>query len=92
MRRSATVPSVCATPINTTTLGFHVLLDEHRTIKHDDGRPVIAGVTDYSASQFKLARCPPVDANTRCRLECRPFNHSGINVDSCSTMRAPLAA
>ncbi|CAN0624970.1 Metallophosphoesterase [Burkholderia multivorans] len=36
-------------------LGLHVLLNEHRTIEHDDGRLVVAGVTDYSAGQFEPA-------------------------------------
>ncbi|WP_323121203.1 metallophosphoesterase [Burkholderia alba] len=36
-------------------LGLQVLLNEHRTLAHGDGRLVIAGVTDYSAAGFDPA-------------------------------------
>lgn len=36
-------------------LGLDVLLNEHRTLDHGDGRLVIAGVTDYSAGHFDPA-------------------------------------
>ncbi len=62
-------------------LGLHVLLNEHRTIEHDDGRLVIAGVTDYSAGQFDpahrsdpggaLAGAPP-DVRIRVLLAHQP--------------------
>ncbi|KDB06838.1 metallophosphoesterase [Burkholderia sp. lig30] len=62
-------------------LGLHVLLNEHRTIEHDAGRLVIAGVTDYSAGQFEpahrsdpggaLAGAPP-DVRIRVLLAHQP--------------------
>ncbi|WP_175705019.1 metallophosphoesterase, partial [Burkholderia ambifaria] len=36
-------------------IGLDVLMNEHRTIEHGDGRLVLAGVTDYSAGSFDPA-------------------------------------
>jgi len=52
-------------------LGFDVLLNEHRLIRHGDGRILVAGVTDYNAGEIMpehasdpeaaLADAPPSD-------------------------------
>lgn len=62
-------------------LGLTVLLNEHRTIEHGDGRLVIAGVTDYTAARFDpahrsdphaaLAGAPP-DVSIRVLLAHQP--------------------
>ncbi|KAF1027236.1 MAG: UDP-2,3-diacylglucosamine pyrophosphatase LpxG [Burkholderia plantarii] len=43
-------------------IGLTVLLNEHRTIEHGDGRLVLAGVTDYSAGRFDPAHRSDPDA------------------------------
>ena len=58
-----------------------MLLNEHRTIEHGDGRLVIAGVTDYTAARFDpahrsdphaaLAGAPP-DVSIRVLLAHQP--------------------
>ncbi|WP_414439536.1 metallophosphoesterase [Burkholderia sp. 22PA0106] len=37
-------------------IGLTVLMNEHRTLEHDGGRLVLAGVTDYTAGQFDPAQ------------------------------------